>query len=44
MLARSKEYKIYEIFLKIIWSKLFKICSIVFILANTVTLGLIHDR
>jgi hypothetical protein len=44
ILARSKEWKIYEFFMKIIWSKVFKTCSILFILANTVTLGLIHDQ
>jgi hypothetical protein len=44
ILARSKEWKIYEVFMKIIWSKVFKTCSIIFILANTVTLGLIHDK
>jgi hypothetical protein len=44
ILARSKEWKIYEVFMKIIWSKVFKTCSILFILANTVTLGLIHDK
>jgi hypothetical protein len=44
ILARSKEWKIYEFFMKIIWSKVFKTCSIMFILANTVTLGLIHDK
>ena len=44
ILARSKEWKIYEVFMKIIWSKVFKACSILFILANTVILGLIHDQ
>lgn len=44
ILARSKEWKVYEVFMRIIWSKVFKTCSILFILANTVTLGLIHDR
>jgi hypothetical protein len=43
IITRSKENKIYEIFMKLIWSKVFRYFSMLCIIANTVVLALDHD-
>ena len=43
IITRSKENKIYEIFMKLIWTKTFRYLAMLCIIANTVVLALDHD-
>jgi hypothetical protein len=43
IITRSNENIIYKIFMKLIWSKVFRYFSMLCILANTLVLALDHD-
>jgi hypothetical protein len=44
IITRSKENKVYEIFMKLIWSNTFRYFSMLCIIGNTVVLALDHDQ